>query len=188
MVYFLAIAHFLVLVIAYSGNSQKSTNKDSLINYLKPYLIGLNWDVELIPIEWNRVIPEEGCARLVMRTEGGETYEALRSNSTKSDRQRERQLIGLMNLMALNADDNGLSLLVSSAIRHAEKTQNKTFSYVAIEQRQYGTAEYVPVYQAKKVLLGDRITLLPILEDQRTVRSLVTTSVANESDATESVK
>ncbi len=36
-----------------------------------------------------------------MRTEGGETYEALSSNSTKSDRQRERQLIGLMNLMAL---------------------------------------------------------------------------------------
>ncbi len=67
-------------------------------------------------------------------------------------------------------------------------TQSKTFSYVAIEQRQYGTAEYVPVYQAKKVLLGDLITLLPILEDQRTVRSLVTTSVAKESDVTEGVK
>jgi hypothetical protein len=188
MVYFLVIAHFLVLIIAYSGNSQKSGNKNIVINYLKPYLIGLNWDVELVPVEWNRVVPEEGCSRLVLKTDAGERFEALSSHSTKSDKQRERQLVGFMNLMALNADDNGLSSLIASAIRHAELTQNKTFSFVAIEQRQYGTSDYVPVYEARKVLVDDRITLMPILEEQRTVRSLVTTSVENESAATESVK
>jgi hypothetical protein len=188
IVYFLAFAHFLVLIIAYSGNSQKSTNKDKLINYLKPYLIGLNWDIELVPLEWNGVMPGEGCARLILKAEDGDTFEALSSNSTKSDRQRERQLIGMINMMALNANDDGLSSLLVSALRHAEQTQNKTFSSVTIEQRQYGTSEYLPVYEARKVVVDNAITLLPKLEGQRTVRSLVTTSVAKDTDKAEGVK
>lgn len=188
IVYLLAIIHFAVLIIAYSGNSQKSTNKDALINYLKPYLIGLNWDVELVPVEWNGVLPGEGCARLILKTDSGDTYEALSTNSTKSDRQRERQLIEMINMMALNANDDGLSLLLVSALRHAEQTQNKTFSSVTIEQRQYGTSEYFPVYEARKVVVENAITLLPKLEGQRTVRSLVTTSVAKDTEKTEGVK
>jgi hypothetical protein len=188
IVYVLAFAHFLVLIIAYSGNSQKSTNKDKLINYLKPYLIGLNWDIELVPLEWNGVLPGEGCARLILKADDGDTFEALSSNSTKSDRQRERQLIGMINMMALNANDDGLSALLVSALRHAEKTQNKTFSFVTIEQRQYGTLEYLTVYEARKVVVDNAITLLPKIEGQRTVRSLVTTSVAKDIDKAEGVK
>jgi hypothetical protein len=184
----LAFAHFLVLIIAYSGNSQKSTNKDKLINYLKPYLIGLNWDIELVPLEWNGVLPGEGCARLILKADDGDKFEALSSNSTKSDRQRERQLIGMINVMALNANDDGLSALLVSALRHAEKTQNKTFSFVTIEQRQYGTSAYLPVYEARKVVVDNAITLLPKIEGQRTVRSLVTTSVAKDIDKAEGVK
>jgi hypothetical protein len=180
IVYVLAIAHFLILIIAYSGNSQKSTNKDKLITYLKPYLIGLNWDVELVPVEWNAVLPGEGCARLLLKTDTGETYYALSSNSAQVDRHRERQLIGMINAMALNANDDGLSSLLVSAIKHAEETQQKTFSSVTIEQREYGTSEYLPVYEARKVIVDNTIALLPKIEGQRTVRSLVTASVAKD--------
>jgi hypothetical protein len=188
MVYLLAISHFAVLIVAYSGNSQKSTNKEALITYLKPYLIGLNWDVELVPVEWNGVLPGEGCARLILKTDDGDTFEALSSNSTKSDRQRERQLIGIINMMALNANDDGLSSLLVSALKHAELSQNKNFSSVSIEQRQYGTSEYMPVYEARKVVVDNVVTLLPKLEGQRTVRSLVTTSVSRDTEKVESVK
>ena len=188
IVYFLAVTHFFVLIIAYSGNSQKSTNKENLITYLKPYLIGLNWDVELIPVEWNGVLPGEGCARLILKTDKGDAFEALSSDSTKPDRQRERQLMGMINMMALNANDDGLSLLLVSALKHAEQTQNKTFSSVTIEQRQYGTSDYLPVYEARKVVVDNAITLLPKLEGQRTVRSLVTASVAPDAEQAERVK
>ena len=188
MIYLLAITHFLILIIAYSGNSQKSTNKDKLITYLKPYLIGLNWDVELVPVEWNAVLPGEGCARLLLKTDTGETFYALSSNSTESDRQRERQLIAMINVMALNANDDGLSTLLVSAIKHAEEIQNKTFSSVVIEQREYGTSEYMPVYEARKVVVDNSIALLPKLEGQRTVRSLVTASAVGSSSQVEGIQ
>ncbi|MFN7874747.1 MAG: hypothetical protein ACK5PB_05480 [Pirellula sp.] len=188
IIYLLAITHFLILIIAYSGNSQKSTNKDKLITYLKPYLIGLNWDVELVPVEWNAVLPGEGCARLLLKTDTGETFYALSSNSTQTDRQRERQLIGMINMMALNANDDGLSSLLVSAIKYAEETQNKTFSSVVIEQREYGTSEYLPVYEARKVVVDNTFALLPKIEGQRTVRSLVTAAAAGSSSKAEGIQ
>ncbi len=52
--------------------------------------------------------------------------------------------------MALNANDDGLSALLVSALKYAEQTQNKTFSSVTVEQRQYGTSEFLPVYEAER--------------------------------------
>ena len=188
LIYAFVVSHFLVLVVAYSGNWQKSINKDRLLSYLKPYLIGLNWDLELFPVEWNRVAPDEGCARVVMKTADGEAYVALSSNSGRVDRQRERQLVGLMNFMALNANDDGLSLLLVSALRHAERTQNKSFVSVSVEQRQYGTVEYSTVYEARKIILDGSVALLPVLEGQRTVHSLVSATNTRGVSAAEGAK
>lgn len=187
-VYVIAIIHFSILVIAYSGNWLKSSSKDRLITRLKPYLIGLNWNLEMFPVEWNRVDPDEACARLVLKTPEGETFVALSTNSPKADRLRERQLLGLMNSMALNANDDGLSLLLASAVRYAEKSQDKTFSTIVIEQREYGTADYFVTYEAQKVLVDGAITFLPLLEPQRTVQSLVTASIVEDATRAEGVE
>ncbi|XZE19112.1 hypothetical protein SH449x_004422 [Pirellulaceae bacterium SH449] len=188
LVYALAIIHFSVLAIAYSGNWLKSSSKDRLITRLKPYLIGLNWNLEMFPVEWNRIDPDEGCARLVLKTPEGETFVALSTNSPNADRLRERQLLGLMNSMALNANDDGLSLLLASAVRFAEKSQSRTFSSIVIEQREYGTADYFVTYEAKKVLIDGAITFLPLLEPQRTVQSLVTASIVDDATRAEGVE
>jgi hypothetical protein len=188
LVYALAIIHFSILAIAYSGNWLKSSSKDRLITWLKPYLIGLNWNLEMFPVEWNRIDPDEGCARLVLKTPEGETFVALSTNSPSADRLRERQLLGLMNSMALNANDDGLSLLLASAVRYAERSQNKIFSTVVIEQREYGTTEYLVTYEAQKVLVDGAITFLPLLEPQRTVQSLVAATIVDEASRAERVE
>jgi hypothetical protein len=94
----------------------------------------------------------------------------------------------MINAMALNANDDGLSSLLVSAIKHAEETQQKTFSSVMIEQREYGTSEYLPVYEARKVIVDNTIALLPKIEGQRTVRSLVTASVAKDGSKAEGIQ
>lgn len=188
LVYALAIIHFSILVIAYSGNWLKSSSKDRLITRLKPYLIGLNWNLEMFPVEWNRIDPDEGCARLVLKTPEGETFVALSTNSPNADRLRERQLLGLMNSMALNANDDGLSLLLASAVRYAERSQKKTFSSIVIEQREYGTADYLVTYEAQKVLVDGAITFLPLLEPQRTVQSLVAATIVEDATRAEGIE
>ncbi|MFN9412995.1 MAG: hypothetical protein ACK57V_11570 [Pirellula sp.] len=171
----LVASHFIGILLTYSANWRRSAIQDDTLTLGQPYLIGLNWYVEMLPIDWNRADSADLEARLsVQEKNETERIVLLDSNADTVDRAKKRSLLRLLVSVIEAGDDDGAALLLSSIISHeqasATRTQKPIVSVRLEKLLDAGDANYSVLYEATVKQASDgTIQFLPVLEPQRTV-------------------
>ena len=169
----LVAAHFAAILVTYSANWRRSGIQDDTLTLGQPYLIGLNWYVEMLPIDWNRADSADLKARLsVQEKNETERLVLLDSNADTVDRAKKRSLLRLLVSVIEAGDDDGAALLLSSMIKHEQvsRTQKPIVSVRLEKLLDSGNANYSVLYDATVKQSSDgAIQFLPVLEPQRTV-------------------
>jgi hypothetical protein len=171
----LVAAHFVAILVTYSSNWRRSGIQDDTLTLGQPYLIGLNWYVEMLPIDWNRADSADLKARLsVQEKNETERIVLLDSNADTVDRAKKRSLLRLLVSVIEAGDDDGAALLLSSMIKHeqssATRTQKPIVSVRLEKLLDAGDTNYSVLYEATVKQASDgTIQFLPVLEPQRTV-------------------
>jgi hypothetical protein len=109
---------------------------------------------------------------LVLKQADEQTKVLFRSDSTLTDRERERQLLGVMATFAEGGEDDGTSLLLESVLRRAERESNQNFVGLSLERKSASDETFQTIYYANIVRLDGEVRFVPALEKQRTVLSL----------------
>jgi hypothetical protein len=176
------VLHFLVIALCYSGNWARSTAKEQAIQFCYPYLVGMNWYLEVFPVEWARSGDNEEDVRILATRDSGESIELLSTFSAKSDRQREQQLARFISTVSGGGEDDGLSLLLLPLVRYEESTQSSRFVKLEIDRRSGEQSDFETIYQARIVRDNAGISFVPLLESTRTVESLLEPSSGSSSE------
>jgi hypothetical protein len=178
----LVAAHFVAILVTYSSNWRRSGIQDDTLTLGQPYLIGLNWYVEMLPIDWNRADSADLKARLsVQEKNETERIVLLDSNADTVDRAKKRSLLRLLVSVIEAGDDDGAALLLSSMIKHEQSSDMRPRSPIDSVRRPIvsvrleklldaGDKNYSVLYEATVKQASDgTIQFLPVLEPQRTV-------------------
>ena len=158
------VVHFVAILATYSANWRRSGIQDDVLTASQPYLIGLNWYVEMLPIEWNKADSADMKAKLTaLEKNQTERIVLLDSTTTTLDRAKKRSLLRLLVSILEVGDDDAAALLLSSVIKHEQ----------ASGVRSGGDANYSVLYEATvKQSNEGSIQFLPVLEPQRTVPAI----------------
>lgn len=174
----LVVSHFVAVLVTYSANWRRSSIQDDILTLGQPYLIGLNWYVEMLPIEWNRADSADLKTRLsVQEKNNTERLILLDSNADTMDRAKKRNLLRLLVSILEAGDDDGAALLLSSMIKHeqasATRTKNPIVSVRLEKLLDARDTNYSVLYEATVKQSSDgTIKFLPVLEAQRTVPAI----------------
>lgn len=141
---------------------------DQIIERFHPYLIGLGWYTELLPMS---VIGSEAYEKPVTfdyrleRT--SKTWNSWIDSSTSDV--RWKRLAQLAGALAINDDDEGLGQIALSLVRRA-RDQGLEFDQIRFTAIEPGSSQNVLLYQATIIPLSSgELTLVPELESTRTV-------------------
>jgi hypothetical protein len=164
------ILHFFLIALVYFSNNSLSRMPlaDRIIEKFHPYLIGLGWYTELLPMS---VIGSEAYEKPVTidyRLERTSKTWNSWIDSTTSD-VRWKRLAQLAGALAVNDDDEGLGQIALSLVRRA-RAQGLEFDQIRFTAIEPGSQQNTLLYQATIVPLSSgELTLVPELESTQTV-------------------
>ncbi len=185
--------HFGCICLAYSANHRRSSVQDRGLAFLQPYLIGLNFYPETLPIEW---IDDDGppsATRIsvsdssenewttVLSTQANANSQSNGLESLGLHRSNSRRLLQLLTALSKNEDEDGIfRILKSVAIRLdvkavGEGTSLKSFDRIRLELPGTpipdGGMEPVFVEAMVARFENGEMGLVPQVEPHRSVRS-----------------
>lgn len=172
------VVHFVAIVATYSANWRRSGIQDDVLTASQPYLIGLNWYVEMLPIEWNKADSADMKAKLTaLEKNQTERIVLLDSTTTTLDRAKKRSLLRLLVSILEVGDDDAAALLLSSVIKHEQASGVRSGGPIVSVRLEklldVGDANYSVLYEATvKQSNEGSIQFLPVLEPQRTVPAI----------------
>ncbi len=173
----LVVLHFFLVVTTYAANWRRSGVQDDALSLCQPYVIGLNWYVEMLPIEWCKSDSADSKARLSVQSKSG-TERSLLLDSTADtlDRAKKRNLLRLLVSVVEAGDDDGAALLLASMIKHAQNSREQTDPIVSVRLEKLldvTDSSYSVLYEAAvKHSEAGKVQFLPALEPQRTVPAM----------------
>lgn len=168
----LAVIHFSLVGLVLVGNWQRSGVQDSIVTLGHPYLVGLNWHVELLSIDWNRANLATLRYRIVAQ-DAQSTDTLLHSDSKDWDRDRNHQFLRII-VSFLEADDQDSSArMLHSIAMHREKVTGKPITRMTVQKQEGRDSRWENIFDANIVRLNEReFGLVPVIDPQRSVRTL----------------
>jgi len=166
----LMLLHFGGIVCAYSANWRRSGLQDDLLSVLNPYLIGMDWSLELIPVEWNRGQALDLPIQLVGMDESGQSIVMLDSQSRDWDRDRKRQILRVLVSLLESQSDDVATPVLASIVAHSERVTGRTFRSIQLKKPLESNTDPINVYEASVVrMAGEPLRFVPVIDAQRTV-------------------
>ncbi len=166
----LLVIHFVGIVCAYSANWRRSGLQDDLLSVLNPYLIGMDWSLELIPMEWNRGQALDLPTQLVGMDESGEPIVILDSQSRDWDRDRKRQILRVLVSLLESQSDDVATPVLASIVAHSERLTGRMFRSIQLRKPMESNTDPINVYEASVVRMEDEpLRFVPAIDAQRTV-------------------
>jgi len=174
----LVLVHFAAIGLTYATNWKRSAIQDAVLVGLQPYLIGLNWYQEMLPIEW---ISEDASSVKVSIQTSQDTNQwrtVLDSTKTEWNGARTERFLRPLTEFALSENSQGLNDVFKSIVLHLEKgTTNDT---TVIKIRLERVSESKPETKSESVLYEASLArfptgefgFVPMVESHRSVRSL----------------
>lgn len=167
------ILHFLTLWTVYAANWRRSSTQDRWLNTFQPYLLGLGFGSEMVPVEWGRAPTADLPTRLILQYED-KALIYLDSKTMTWDRLKHRQLLGILSSTIEAGDDESVTQILASAVAHAEKIQGNGFELVRVEKISDPEVGYEEIYRASIVHEDNApLRFVPALDPQRTIRRVV---------------
>ncbi len=164
------LLHFGGIVCAYSANWRRSGLQDDLLSVLNPYLIGMDWSLELIPVEWNRGQALDLPIQLVGMDESGQSIVMLDSQSRDWDRDRKRQILRVLVSLLESQSDDVATPVLASIVAHSERVTGRTFRSIQLKKPLESNTDPINVYEASVVrMAGEPLRFVPVIDAQRTV-------------------
>jgi hypothetical protein len=174
----LIVFHFAALGLTYATNtsSRRSSLQDRLHEFLQPYLIGLNWYQEMLPIEWPDTLVDSAETRIAIQSSTSDDWTTIISNrsthlkSLSFYQQKSDRLIQLAKELIANENEDGLLRLLRSVVTHLDRAQDQTVSVRKIRVEQTGSEN--PLLEASVARFDDgEIGLIPRIDEHRQVRA-----------------
>ncbi|MFM8572239.1 MAG: hypothetical protein ACKOAU_11635 [Pirellula sp.] len=163
-------AHFgLIALVYFSNNSaHRAPLADQLLQKCQPYLIGMGWYTELLPMSLVGHETYDKPIGIDYKLESSSRIWTPWIDSTTSDR-RWKRLGQLSGALAVNEDEEGLGLIALSLIKKA-RSEGLNIAQIRYTARDPETQSNLLLYQAVVVRLANgELTLVPELEPTRTV-------------------
>lgn len=179
--------------MAYSANHRRSSVQDRCLAFLQPYLIGLNFYPETLPVEWIDDDSPPSATRIsISDSSGGKWITVLSTQANANSlggsleslglhRSNSRRLLQLLSALSKNEDEDGiLRVLKSVAVRlnaMAIQAGNspKSFDRIRLELPGIPTpdGDMEPVFVEAMVARFENgeMGLVPQVEPHRSVRS-----------------
>ncbi len=119
----LLIMHLVFIVLTYATNWRRSSLEDKVLVSMQPYLIGLNWYQEMLPIEWVSENYKPGGVRITIENANAPNSwtSILDLTSSHSARSKIERVIHVSSELASAEDLQGLTCLLKSVVLHLEK-------------------------------------------------------------------
>lgn len=185
--------HFGCICLAYSANHLRSSVQDRGLALLQPYLIGLNFYPETLPVEWIDDDSPPSATRIsvsdssenewttVLSTQANANSHSNRLESLGLNRSNSRRLLQLLTALSKNEDDDGIfRVLKSVAVRldakaNGEPRSQEMFDRIRLELPGVPTMDggTEPVFVEAMVARFENgeLGLVPQVEPHRSVRS-----------------
>lgn len=164
------IAHFGLIALVYFSNnsSQRMPLADELLQKCQPYLIGMGWYAELLPMSLIGYEVYDKPIRIDLKSDRNSRIWTTWIDSAEAD-SRWRRLCQLIGALAINEDEEGLGQLVLS-IGKRGKLDGIEIDQIRIVTKDFESQTDILLYQAWMVPLSDgELTLVPELEPTRSV-------------------
>jgi len=181
------LLHFAAIGLSYSTNWRRSSLQDGLLVNLQPYLIGVNWYQEMLPIEWISDAHKTKRIRVsVQETDNPKNWKPVFDTTQMAiDNARTERLLHLLAELASNDDTEGLTNVLKSIVLHLEnfiKRDKSTVLRIRIEKSsdpEAGSEEESILYEASLARFPNgEFSFVPKIENHRTVRSLNSATVS----------
>lgn len=170
LVSLLLVVHFGLIGLTYFSNNslKRMPIADQLLQKCHPYLIGLGWYTELLPMS---LVGSESYDKPV-----GIDYKTDRDSRTwtswiesESEGVRWKRLAQLIGALATNEDEEGLGQIALSLVRQA-RSSGLEFDQIRFTTKDPDSTGRLKLYQATIVpLVSGELTLVPEIEQTRTV-------------------
>ena len=182
----MVLLHFGTIGLSYATNWRRSAIQDGLLVSLQPYLIGVNWYQEMLPIEWISDAHKAKSIRVSVQVgdEPNDWKPAFNTSPMALDNARTERLLHLLAELASNDDTESLTFVLKSIVLHLEnpkKNSKSSISRIRIEKTSAPPteSEEQPVlYEAALARFPNgEFGFVPKIENHRTVRSLHSATV-----------
>jgi hypothetical protein len=166
----LLVLHFGLISLVYFSNNSLSRMPiaDNVLIRMQPYLVGLGWYTELLPMS---IVGSESFDRPVQidyRTDRNSRTWTAWIDSVSSDA-RWRRLSQLAGARASNEDEEGFGLIALSLIKRA-KAQGLEIDQIRFTAKDSTVKGNGLLYQATVIPLANgELTLVPSIDSTRTV-------------------
>ena len=166
----LLVLHFGLISLVYFSNNSLSRMPiaDNVLIRMQPYLVGLGWYTELLPMS---IVGSESFDRPVQidyRTDRNSRTWTAWIDSASSDA-RWRRLSQLAGALASNEDEEGFGLIALSLVTKA-KAQGLEIDQIRFTAKDSTVKGNGLLYQATVIPLSNgELTLVPSIDSTRTV-------------------
>ena len=175
------LLHFGAIGLTYATNWRRSEFQDGLLVWLQPYLIGVNWYQEMLPIEWiSEPLAAKSIRLSVQASDEPKDWKAVFDTTRMAlDNARTERLLQLLAELATQDDSEGLTNVLKSIVLHLEnrrKNDNSTVLRIRLEKTsapKSETEEEPVLYEASLARFpSGEFGFVPKIENHRTVRAL----------------
>jgi len=166
----LLLVHFgLIALVYFSNNSLHRTPLvDEALQKCQPYLIGMGWYTELLPMS---MVGSESYDKPVAFEYRSDAKSRIWTSWIESDSadSRWKRLGQLAGALAANEDDEGLGQIALSLVKRARR-EGIEFEQLRIVAKEPEAQRPILLYQATVVpLASGELTLVPTIDATRTV-------------------
>lgn len=128
----LLMMHLVFIVLTYATNWRRSSIEDKVLVSMQPYLIGLNWYQEMLPIEGISENYKPGSVRITIENANAPNSwtSILDLTSSHSAQAKIERLIHVSSELASAEDLQGLTRLLKSVVLHLEKGRSPNSPFV----------------------------------------------------------
>ncbi len=173
--------HFGAIGLTYATNWRRSEFQDRVLVWLQPYLIGVNWYQEMLPVEWISDAQTAKSIRLsVQASDEPKDWKAVFDTTHMAlDNARTERLLHLLAELSTHDDTQGLTKVLKSIVLHLEnprKNGNSTVLRIRLEKTSAPKSEIeeeAVLYEASLARFpSGEFGFVPKIENHRTVRAL----------------
>ncbi len=114
--------HLGAIGLTYATNWRRSALQDRVLVWLQPYLIGVNWYQEMLPIEWISDSNSTKKVRVSIQTASipNEWQTVLDSSRNSPTRTRSERFMYPLVELARSEDGQGITNMLASIVLHLE--------------------------------------------------------------------
>ncbi len=169
--------HFALLAVTFASNNiaRRSELSDRILVDAQPYLIGLGWYTELLPVSLATGELQDNAMRIEYKKSKQDLRWTTWFDSRKSDG-RWRRLASLAGALADHEDTDGIGLIAHTLVTRAAKEgipiDRIRFAMPSAQRSGDGnpSQEAIAIYEASVIPLAeDDVTLIPQIEPTRSV-------------------